>query len=76
MSQEIVLPKIGFSMTKARFVEWLVSDGTEVSKGDPLYAIENDKAVEEVPASVSGVVRQFAEPDKEYDVGAVLGTIG
>lgn len=76
MSQDIQLPKIGFSMTSAKFVEWLVDDGAEVKEGDVLYAIENDKAVEEVPAPASGVVKQTAVPEEEYDVGAVLGTIG
>lgn len=76
MSQDIQLPKIGFSMTSAKFVEWLVDNGTEVKEGDVLYAIENDKAVEEVPAPASGVVKQTAVPDEEYEVGAVLGTIG
>lgn len=76
MSQDIQLPKIGFSMTRAKFVEWLVNDGVEVKEGDPLYAIENDKAVEEVSAPASGVIKQTAVPDEEYEVGAVLGTIG
>lgn len=75
MSHEIVLPKIGFSMASATFVEWLVADGAAVNEDDPLYTIESDKALEEIPAPASGVVRQKAEPDKEYQVGDVLGTI-
>tara|TARA_B110000503_G_C7098082_1_gene392550 strand:- start:288 stop:518 length:231 start_codon:yes stop_codon:yes gene_type:complete len=75
MSQEILLPKIGFSMTSAKFVEWLVDNGAEVKEGAPLFAMESEKAVEEIPASTSGVVRQVAVPDEEYEVGAVLGTI-
>ena len=75
MSQEILLPKFGFSMTSAVFSEWLVADGAEVKEGEPLYAIENEKAIEEVPSPASGVVRQSAEAGEEYDVGAVLGTI-
>lgn len=75
MSQDILLPKVGFSMTDAKFVEWLVDDGAEVKEGDPLFAIENDKAVEEIPAPYTGVVKQIAEPDQEYEVGDVLGTI-
>lgn len=76
MSQEILLPKVGFSMTSAKFVEWLVADGAEVKEGDPLYSFENEKAVEEIAAPASGVVKQTAKPEEEYDVGAVLGTIG
>jgi len=73
MSTEILLPKIGFSMTQARFVEWLKEDGTDVSAGDMLYAIENEKAVEEVPSPGSGKLKQVAQPDEEYQVGDVLG---
>ncbi len=76
MSQNILLPKIGFSMTGATFVEWLVDDGAEINEGDPLYAIENDKAVEEVPSPASGVLKQIAKPEQEYEVGDLLGTIG
>lgn len=75
MSNEILLPKIGFSMNKAKFIEWLVDDGASVNEGEPLFAIESDKAVEEVPAAASGVVKQTAVPDQEYTVGDVLGTI-
>ena len=73
MSTEIKLPKIGFSMTQAKFVEWLVDEGADVKEGEPLYAIENEKAVEEVPAPGSGKVKFVAEADEEYEVGAVLG---
>ena len=75
MSHKIVLPKIGFSMTSATFVEWLVVDGAQVKEDEPLYAIENEKAIEEVPAPAAGVVKQAAVPDQEYQVGDVLGTI-
>lgn len=73
MKQEILLPKIGFSMTQAKFVEWLVEDGIEVAEGDMLYAIENEKAIEEVPSPGSGRLKQIAQPDNEYEVGDTLG---
>ena len=73
MSQEILLPKIGFSMTQGKFVEWMVDNGVEVTEGDVLYAIENEKAIEEVPAPGSGVLKQVAQPDDEFEVGDVLG---
>ena len=73
MSTEILLPKIGFSMAQARFVEWLIEDGAEVAAGDTLYAIENEKAIEEVPSPGTGKLKQVAKPDEEYQVGDVLG---
>ncbi len=75
MSTEILLPKIGFSMTGAKFVEWHVDDGAEVKEGDLLYSIENDKAIEEVPSPGTGVLKRMAEEDEEYEVGDVLGLL-
>ena len=75
MSQEILMPKIGFSVNEAKFIEWMVQDGEVVNEGDPLFSIETEKAIEEIPSPVSGVVKQIAVPDEDYEVGAVLGTI-
>lgn len=75
MSQEILLPKIGFSMNQAKFIEWLVDDGAEVAEGEGLYTIESEKAVEEVPAPCSGKLKCIAVPEQEYQVGDVLGYI-
>jgi len=73
MSVEILLPKIGFSMTQAKFVEWFKDDGAEVTEGELLYAVENEKAIEEVPAPGAGKLKPIAQPDEEYEVGDVLG---
>jgi pyruvate/2-oxoglutarate dehydrogenase complex dihydrolipoamide acyltransferase (E2) component len=75
MATEILLPKLGFSMTEAQIAEWLVEDGGEVSEGDPLYLLEADKSTNEVEAPASGILRIIAEPGETYEVGTVLGTI-
>ena len=75
MSQEILLPKLGFSMTQAMFVEWLVENGSKVEAGQPLYSIESEKAVEEVPAPTTGTLKCKATAGEEYEVGTVLGYI-
>ena len=51
MSVPINIPKLGVSMTEGTLVEWLVSDGDQVSEGQPLYVIETDKVENEVEAT-------------------------
>lgn len=75
MSVEVLLPKIGFSMVEGEIVEWLVADGTVVSEGDPLYALESEKSTQEVESPASGTLKILAEPHTVLPVGAVLATI-
>jgi pyruvate/2-oxoglutarate dehydrogenase complex dihydrolipoamide acyltransferase (E2) component len=76
MSTEILLPKLGFSMDKGVLSEWLVADGATVIEGQPLYSLESDKSVEEIPASASGILKILKKTGEEYPVGTVLGEIG
>lgn len=75
MATDIILPKIGFSMTEGVLAEWLVEDGASVNEGDPLFAIESDKSTNEVEAPASGVVRIIGQAGETYEVGAIIGTI-
>jgi pyruvate/2-oxoglutarate dehydrogenase complex dihydrolipoamide acyltransferase (E2) component len=75
MSVEILLPKIGFSMTEGEINEWLVADGVTVTEGQPIYTLESDKAMQEVEAPASGVLQILVEPKVMQPVGAVLGRI-
>ena len=69
---EVCMPRLGFSMEEGRLVDWLVADGAEIAEGAPLYAIEGDKAVQEVESPATGRVRIIAAPDEIYAVGTVL----
>ena len=75
MATEILLPKIGFSMTEGEIAEWLAEDGSEVTEGQPLFLLEADKSANEVEAPASGTLRIIAEAGETYEVGTVLGTI-
>ena len=57
MATDIVLPKLGFSMTEGQIAEWLAEDGAEVSEGQPLYLLEADKSTNEVEAPATGTLR-------------------
>ncbi len=75
MATDILLPKIGFSMTEGQIAEWLAEDGADVTEGQPLYLLEADKSANEVEAPASGTLRIVAVPGETYEVGTVLGTI-
>ena len=72
---EILLPKLGFSMNEGKLVEWLVEDGGQAVEGQPLYALESDKSVQEVDSPATGTLKILKPTDETYDVGTVLGEI-
>ncbi len=75
MAVEILLPKLGFSMTEGQVAEWLASDGDEVREGQPLYSLEADKSTNEVEAPATGKLRIVIQPGETHEVGTVLGYI-
>lgn len=75
MATEILLPKLGFSMTEGEIAEWLAADGDHVNEGDPLFLLEADKSTNEVEAPASGILHILAEAGETYEVGTILGTI-
>jgi len=76
VATQVLLPRIGFSVNQATLSEWMVADGTDVSEGQPLYAIESDKSTQEIESPASGTLRIIAEVGAVYEVGAVLAEIG
>ncbi len=75
MATEILLPKIGFSMTEGEIAEWLFADGDQVNEGDPLFLLEADKSANEVEAPASGILHILVPAGETYEVGTILGTI-
>jgi len=56
-SYQIVMPKLGLTMTEATLVDWLKADGDPVKKGEPLFVLESEKSTLEIEAPASGVLR-------------------
>ena len=75
MATEILLPKLGFSMTEGQVAEWLAKDGDQVTAGQPLYSLEADKSTNEIEAPASGALRIVAQTGETYNIGTVLGYI-
>lgn len=75
MSVEVLLPKLGFSMNEGEVTEWLVSDGSPVTAGQPLFVLESEKSSNEIEAPASGVLRILKPTQETFEVGTVLATI-
>lgn len=75
MSTILTIPKLQMSTTEGTLTEWLVDDGAIVAEGDPIYALETDKAVQEIEAPESGKLTQKVAAGETYDVGTEIGEI-
>jgi len=75
MATQVLLPKLGFAMNEGMLVEWLVADGAQVGEGQPIYALESDKSVQEVESPAAGTLKIVAQPGEVYEVGTVLAEI-
>ena len=75
MTTPVLLPKIGFSMTEGTLAEWLVADGATVTEGQAIYALETEKATEEVESPGAGVIKIIGVPGTLYQVGDVVAEI-
>lgn len=75
MATEILLPKIGFSMTEGQIAEWMFGDGEQVKEGDVLFLLEADKSANEVEAPATGKLKIVVEEEQVCPVGTVLGYI-
>ena len=75
MSTEVLLPKIGFSMSEGTISEWLVEDGGQAVEGQPLFLLESDKSANEVESPASGTLSILVAPGETCEVGMVLATI-
>ena len=73
---EFRLPELGENIDQGDLVRLMISPGARVSEGQPVMELETDKAVVEVPSSVSGVVKEIRvkEGDK-VKVGEVIFTL-
>ena len=76
MAIEVTLPRQGWSMEEATFVEWLKKDGDEVKAGDPLFSVETDKAVQEIESLDAGILRLTPNSPKEGDTVQVADVLG
>jgi pyruvate dehydrogenase E2 component (dihydrolipoamide acetyltransferase) len=73
---EFKLPELGENISQGDLVRLMIAPGTKVSEGQPVMELETDKAVIEVPSSVSGVVKEVKVKEGEkIKVGQVIFTL-
>ena len=76
MSQNIVVPVLGESITEATITKWLKKKGDPVNSDEPVVELETDKVNIEVPSPITGVISEINSKDGEtVQVGSILGTI-
>ncbi len=77
MSNNVVLPALGESVTEGTVTRWLKNIGDTVSIDEPLLEVSTDKVDTEVPSPFEGVLEQIlVQEDEDAEVGQVLAVIG
>ena len=76
MSNKILVPALGESITEATVAKWLKAKGEKVISDEPLVELETDKVNVEVPAPSNGILETISAKEGEtVNVGAILGTV-
>jgi len=76
MSNEIIVPSLGESVTEATVSKWLKQVGENVSTDEPLVELETDKVNVEVPSPLAGTLHSIEVKEGEtVEVGALLGVV-
>jgi len=76
MSEKILVPVLGESITEATVAKWLKNKGEEVKSDEALVELETEKVNLEVPSPVDGILSEVnAKNGQTVQVGSVLGII-
>ena len=76
MSEKILVPVLGESITEATVSKWLKKVGDQVEVDEAIVELETDKVNLEVPSPISGTLSEINSKDGDtVEVGAVLGSV-
>ena len=76
MSNQIIVPSLGESITEATVSKWLKQVGEKVDSDEPLVELETDKVNVEVPSPLSGTLSSIrAKEGDTVEVGSLLGEV-
>ena len=76
MSEKILVPVLGESITEATVAKWLKNKGDSIETDEPLVELETDKVNLEVPSPVDGILSEInANNGQVVEVGAILGLV-
>lgn len=68
---EVIMPKLGVTMTEGRIVKWLKAEGDYVKAGETLFEIETDKSTVEVESPATGYVKKILIKEQNNEENAV-----
>ena len=76
MSNEILVPSLGESVTEATVSKWLKQVGEKVDSDEPLVELETDKVNVEVPSPLTGILSSIKVKEGDtVEVGTLLGEV-
>lgn len=76
MSVDIVMPKLGESVTEGTVARWLKKEGDAIAKDEPILEITTDKIDTDIPSVAAGVLSKILVQEGEtVEVGRVLAVI-
>lgn len=77
MSIEVLMPKLGLTMTEGTIEEWKFREGDAVKKGDVLFTVATDKLTNDVECEADGTLLKIVLPAGETaDCKSVVAYIG
>ncbi len=77
MATNVVMPKMGESITEGTILRWLKKEGDAVQKDEPILEISTDKVDTEVPSPMDGTLLKILAQEKQtIAVGEPIATIG
>ena len=76
MSNQIIVPSLGESVSEATVSKWLKQVGETVDSDEPLVELETDKVNIEVPSPLTGTLTSIKVKEGDtVEVGALLGEV-
>ena len=77
MATEVLMPKLGLTMTEGTIEEWKIKEGQPVKKGDVLFSVATDKLTNDVEADADGILLKIMLPEGETaECKSVIAYIG
>src|SRR5512132_3495016 len=77
MASDVTMPRLSDSMEEGTVLKWLVEEGGQVKRGEPLVEIETDKANMTYDADTDGVLVEIvAQEGDTLEIGEVIARIG
>ena len=77
MASDVTMPRLSDSMEEGTVLKWLVDEGAEVKRGEPLVEIETDKANMTYDADADGTLIEIvAQEGDTLAIGELIARIG